>query len=70
MPRIYGRIGWKPDVIGSRGEGHDSISVGLWNISEQARAEISRRSGIPVSVVARWFDRSFDTAFHDQAVAA
>ncbi|WP_324373650.1 acyl-homoserine-lactone synthase [Amaricoccus sp.] len=70
MPRIYGRIGWKPDVIGSRGEAHDSISVGLWNISEQARAEISRRSGIPVSVVARWFDRSFDTTFHDQAVAA
>ncbi|WP_324410232.1 acyl-homoserine-lactone synthase [Amaricoccus sp.] len=70
MPRIYGRIGWKPDVIGSRGEAPDSISVGLWNISEQARAEISRRSGIPVSVVARWFDRSFDTTFHDQAVAA
>ena len=59
MPRIYGRIGWMPDVIGSAGEGRDVISVGLWTISEEARAEISRRSGIPLAVVASWFDESF-----------
>ena len=41
------------------GEGRDRISVGLWPITVEARAEISRRSGIPLSVMARWFDASF-----------
>lgn len=56
---LYRRIGSEPDVIGSRGEGRDRISVGLWPVSEEARARISERSGIPLSVVARWFDASF-----------
>lgn len=59
MPRIYGRIGWTPDVVGTRGTGHEGISVGIWNITEEARAEISLRSGIPLSTVAHWFDVSF-----------
>jgi acyl homoserine lactone synthase len=63
MPRIYGRIGWSPDVIGTTGEGRDAISVGLWAISEDARAEISRRTGIAVADVQRWFDRSFDVNY-------
>jgi acyl homoserine lactone synthase len=58
MP-IYRRIGWAPDVIGSDGEGRDSISVGLWNISDAIRAEVSSRTGIPLSVMARWYDASF-----------
>lgn len=56
MTRIYGRIGWKPDVIGTR----DSVSVGLWNITEEARDEISRRSGISTRLIANWFDASFN----------
>lgn len=28
-------------------------------MTEEARAEISRKSGIPLSVMARWFDASF-----------
>ena len=45
---IYRRIGSCPDIIGARGEGADRIAVGLWPISVEARAEISRRSGIPL----------------------
>lgn len=56
---LYHRIGSVPDVIGSGGEGGDRISVGLWPISEEARAAISRKSGIPLSVIAGWFDASF-----------
>jgi acyl homoserine lactone synthase len=56
---LYRRFGWMPDVIGSAGEGRERISVGLWPMSEEARAEISRKSGIPVSVMGRWFDASF-----------
>lgn len=56
---LYRRFGWQPDVIGSDGEGRERISVGLWNMCERSRDEISRRSGIPCSVMARWFDASF-----------
>ena len=67
---LYRRIGCAPDIIGSRGEGHDRISVGLWPISVEARAEISRRSGIPLSVMARWFDASFPARFTEERLAA
>ncbi len=59
MPRIYGRLGHRPDVIGSDGEGRDQVSVGLWRITEEALAEIGRRSGLRPSEVAGWFDASF-----------
>ena len=62
MPRIYGRLGHSPDVIGSTGAGRDAISVGLWEVSEQGLAELSRRSGIATREVAKWFDASFDRA--------
>ena len=45
---IYRRIGSAPEVIGAKGEGADRIAVGLWPISVEARAEISRKSGIPL----------------------
>jgi acyl homoserine lactone synthase len=60
MPRIYSRIGWSPDVTGTGGEGREQISVGLWTFSEAARDSVSRRSGIPVSLAAKWFDWSFN----------
>ena len=59
MPRIYGRLGHSPDVIGSAGEGRDQVSVGIWTITEAALAEIGRRSGLHPSEVAGWFDASF-----------
>jgi acyl homoserine lactone synthase len=67
---LYRRIGWVPDIISSRGEGHDRISVGLWPISAEARAEIARKSGIPVSVMARWFDASFPARVVEERLAA
>jgi acyl homoserine lactone synthase len=67
---LYRRIGCPPDVIGSKGEGRDHISVGLWTISVEARAEISLRSGIPLSVIARWFDASFPARCGAERLAA
>ena len=67
---LYRRIGCAPDIIGSRGEGPERISVGLWPISVEARAEISRKSGIPLSVMAHWFDSSFPTRFAPACLAA
>jgi acyl homoserine lactone synthase len=59
MTRVYGRIGFSPDVVGTQGEGRDAISVGLWTFSDEARRAISRRSGIPTALAERWFDASF-----------
>jgi acyl homoserine lactone synthase len=67
---LYRRIGSAPDIIGSRGDGRDRISVGLWPITAGARAEISRRSGIPLSVMARWFDASFPARRVEERMAA
>lgn len=59
MPRIYGRLGHSPEVIGSAGEGRDLISVGIWRITEEALATIGTRSGIRPSEAADWFDAAF-----------
>lgn len=71
---LYRRFGWMPDVVGAAGEGRERICVGLWPMSEEARAEISRKSGIPVSVMGRWFDASFSSpasdALETQSLAA
>ncbi len=60
MVRIYGRIGFTPDVIGTDGADRDAISVGLWTFTDAARRAISGRSGIPLAEAARWFDVAFD----------
>ena len=59
MVRIYGRIGFAPDVIGTSGTGRDAVSLGLWTFSEAARAEIAARSGISLETAAWWYDASF-----------
>lgn len=69
MPRIYGRLGHMPEVIGQSGTGRDGISVGVWNITEAARDEIGRRSGISLEEVAHWFDASFQAEMPQRAVA-
>ena len=46
-------------MIGTEVKGRDSISVGLWEVTEEARAEICRRADIPLETVASWFDESF-----------
>lgn len=56
---LYRRFGWMPDVIGAAGAGRARICVGLWPMTAEARAEIARKSGIPVPVMDRWFDASF-----------
>lgn len=66
---LYRRFGWMPDVVGSAGEGRERICVGLWNMTEEARQEIARRSGIPCSVMARWFDKSFNAYMPYEAAA-
>jgi acyl homoserine lactone synthase len=59
---LYRRIGCAPEIIGATGEGRERICVGLWPLTVEVRSEISRKSGIPLSVIARWFDLAFPAA--------
>jgi acyl homoserine lactone synthase len=60
---LYRRAGHMPDIIGTKGEGRDRISVCIWNVSEEARDRLCRRSGIPVSVIQSWAAASFPSRF-------
>jgi len=69
MTRIYGRIGFSPEVIGSEGEGRGAISVGIWTFTDAARRTISARSGIPLALPERWFDAAFGGPAFEEAAA-
>jgi len=68
---IYRRIGWFPDVIGTSGIGREEISVCLWPINAEVKANICRKSKIAPELVEYWFDQSFpDNSFIPVAIAA
>jgi acyl homoserine lactone synthase len=62
MVRIYRMIGSSPDVLGSKGEGRDRISVGLWDFSKDAQARVARRAGISPAQSRGWFEARFGRA--------
>jgi len=62
MVRIYRSIGSSPEILGSEGEGRDRISVGLWEFSAQAKAQVLRRAGVSADLSRLWFERSFGSA--------
>ena len=62
MERIYRAIGSSPEVLGSDGTGRDRISVGLWGFTPAARARVSARAGVSLSLSRLWFDRAFGAA--------
>lgn len=59
MVRIYRMIGSSPEVLGSTGEGRNRISVGLWEFTDAARAQVARRARVPLELSELWFRRSF-----------
>lgn len=59
MVRIYNRIGAAPEVLGTQGEGRQSVSVGLWEFSEAAQKQVSRVAGVPLDASRAWFDAAF-----------
>jgi len=69
MVRIYRRLGWEPEVLGTDHSPEGDISVGLWPINEAARLQLLARSGFALADVEAWFDTSFRTAL-PLAVAA
>ena len=59
MVRIYNMIGAAPEVLGSKGEGRDKISVGLWSFRPEDRIKVLRRAGLSSEISEAWFNRSF-----------
>jgi len=62
MVRIYRMIGASPEVLGSVGEGREQISVGLWAFTDEAKAQVAKKSGISANQSRAWFQAAFGDA--------
>lgn len=67
MVRIYRRIGWEPTVLGTKGEGRDATSVGIWELTEDACDRMCDRANITRKTAKMWLDASFSAAKEVQA---
>ena len=67
---LYRRIGSEPDGHRQPRRGPRADQRRPLGDLEARRAEISRRSGIPVSAIARWFDASFERRMAEDRIAA
>lgn len=70
MVRIYRMIGSSPDVLGSDGNGRDSISIGLWHFEKNQQMQVARRAGLSPAISRLWFDRAFGMDQRRQLVKA
>ena len=59
MTRIYKRIGWAPEVLGTEILGSEETSVGLWQFSEAIKLQLCTKYRISPRTVEDWFDASF-----------
>jgi acyl homoserine lactone synthase len=59
MVRIYRALGWAPDITGTRGDGPDAISVGLWDFQAPPFDKLCARAGLCREVSQNWFSRAF-----------
>lgn len=66
MVRIYRRIGWTPEIIGSAGDTY----VGLWAFSSREKAALIEKSGVSQQESAEWFEYSFLGEKFTQSLAA
>ncbi len=55
MTRIYRRLGWSPEVLGSGG----GISAGIWELSPKTHDHLCRTSGIDPATSRRWLEDCF-----------
>ena len=52
MVRIYRRAGWAPEIIASTDRvSHDTIFIGLWDVSPASLRAMQQRSGLVRSVL-------------------
>ena len=56
MVRVYRRLGWAPDVIGSA----DGISAGIWAFDDIRRLDPIRRAGLDATQLRGAFEQAFE----------
>lgn len=69
MIRIYRMIGASPEVLGSSGEGRDTISVGLWKFRAEDRVKVLARAGVSSEMSEHWFRRSLGRTINTREAA-
>ena len=55
MTRVYRRLGWSPEVLGSK----DGISAGIWELSAETHDHLCRTSGVDAATSRRWLEACF-----------
>lgn len=65
MIRIYRRMGWGPIILGTEGQGRDTISVGLWAFEAEVRPRLLAKAGVSGEVSRAWHARSLGAAAPD-----
>lgn len=67
MTRIYRRLGWPPELLGSDGDGKDAICAGLWAFDPALRPALLRRAGLSSEISSYWYNRSYGEAAYAEA---
>jgi acyl homoserine lactone synthase len=62
MIRVYAALGWRPEVLGTDGQGRGAISVGLWDFKAAPFARLYKNAKVDPASVALWFDNGFDAS--------
>lgn len=70
MVRVYQRMGWCPEILGSSGLGRERVSVGLWEFSTSVLTHLSSRSGVSAELSHYWYQRSFGGIPQAQSLCA
>jgi N-acyl-L-homoserine lactone synthetase len=60
MTRIYRRLGWPPEILGTSGSGKDAISAGLWDFDRMLRPGLLKRAGLTSEISSFWYSRSYE----------
>ncbi|MEO0862840.1 MAG: acyl-homoserine-lactone synthase [Pseudomonadota bacterium] len=55
MVRVYSRLGWAPEILGTEG----GISAGLWTFSDETHAALCEATGVHPRTPRRWFEAAF-----------
>lgn len=58
MVKIYRRLGFSPEIIGSQGEGRARICLGLWTYTEEVYRTVREKAGISARRSRHWYNLS------------
>ncbi len=62
MVRIYRKLGWEPDILGTEGKGREAISAGLWAFDDVILGKMCAAAGVSRDLSQLWFGRAFGGA--------